>query len=295
MQPDVLLLGVDGGGTRCRARLTDMSGATLGEGVAGPANIRLGVSQSLAAVLDAAGQCHVAAGLPLDHSRTVACLALAGASEPVDLDAARRLDHPFRHVVFTTDAHAACAGAHGGGNGGVIIVGTGTVGLGMTDGAHHRIGGWGFPVSDEGSGAWLGFELVRRVLRAQDGRICWTALLSRAFERFQSNPHVIVRWMGTARPGDFGALAPLVVEHASRGDAVACDLMQMAAGHIDVLAARLGSLGVTRLSLSGGLAPALEAWLSPETKRALVQPAGDALSGALLLARAEMEAASLAA
>lgn len=290
-----LYLGVDGGGTRCRARLTDEAGKTLGEGIAGPANIRLGAKESLSSVLDAANQCMVAAGLPRRHSGTVACLALAGASEPTDLDAIRKLAHPFQKVVFTNDAHAACAGAHGGGNGGVIIVGTGSVGWGMVDGVCHRAGGWGFPVSDEGSGAWLGLELARRILWAQDGRIAWTGLLRVVFARFQSDPHRIVSWMGKARPCDFAVLAPLIVDHAMRGDTAALDLMAAAASHVDALAARLAAHGVAPLSLSGGLASPLQPWLANETKRCLVPPANDALSGALLLARIGIEAASLAA
>ena len=43
----VLFLGVDGGGTRCRARLTEVDGRMLGEGIAGSANIRLGLNESL--------------------------------------------------------------------------------------------------------------------------------------------------------------------------------------------------------------------------------------------------------
>ena len=58
-----LFLGVDGGGTQCRARLADRAGRILGEGVAGPANLRLGLEASLAAVLDAARQCLAEAGL----------------------------------------------------------------------------------------------------------------------------------------------------------------------------------------------------------------------------------------
>jgi hypothetical protein len=50
-----LFLGVDGGGTRCRARLEDHVGKRLGEGLAGPANLRLGQQASLDAVLDTAG------------------------------------------------------------------------------------------------------------------------------------------------------------------------------------------------------------------------------------------------
>jgi glucosamine kinase len=61
--------------------------------------------------------------------------------------------------------------------------------------------------------------------------------------------------------------------------------MQLAAGHIDAMAARLEELGVTRIALSGGLAANMEGWLAPATRDRLVPAAGDALSGALLLAR----------
>ena len=39
------------------ARLTELAGRVLGEGIAGPANIRLGLQESLSAVHDAVGQC----------------------------------------------------------------------------------------------------------------------------------------------------------------------------------------------------------------------------------------------
>ena len=104
---DVLLLGVDGGGSGCRARLCTISGRTLSEGSAGSANIRLGVEQSFASVHEATVQCMSAAGLSTrDFDRIVACLALAGASEPSQLEAARQHEHPYRSAVFVTDAQA---------------------------------------------------------------------------------------------------------------------------------------------------------------------------------------------
>src|SRR5258707_1984975 len=96
MDPDMLLLGVDGGGTRCRARLCAPSGARLGEATTGPANIRFGLGASLAAVLDATRQCLAQAGLASqDLRRVTACLALAGASEPTHLAAVQRHKHPL--------------------------------------------------------------------------------------------------------------------------------------------------------------------------------------------------------
>ena len=110
-------------------------------------------------------------------------------------------------------------------------------------------------------------------------------LLRTLFERFQSQPHAIVRWTFSATPRDFGSLAPEVVEHASRGDPAGVELMRLAARHVDEMAARLISHGVERLSLVGGLAVQIEPWLSEATTRRLVPPAGDALEGALRLAR----------
>jgi glucosamine kinase len=283
---NVLLLGVDGGGTSCRARLCASSGEILGEATTGPANLRLGLEESFSAVLDAAAQTLEQAGLSSAHlARVVACLALAGASEPTHLAAAQRYPHPFRKAVIITDAHAACLGAHGQKDGGVIVVGTGTVGWAVVRGQTYRVGGWGLPVSDEGSGAWLGCEAVRRVLWALDGRIGWTPLLRALAAEFGDDPHVIVRWTHTASPRDFASLAPRVFDHAAGGDALAGDLLRLAARNIDALAARLLAAGAARLALVGGCAPFLERHLSETTRSHLVEPSGDALEGALLVAR----------
>jgi glucosamine kinase len=278
-------LGIDGGGTRCRARLADAAGRVLGQGTAGPANIRFGLEAAFKSVREAASRCLAEARLPSD-APIAACLALAGAGEPAEAAAAMAYgNHCFQRMMITTDARAACVGAHPGGDGGILIVGTGSIGLAIVEGREYRVGGWGFPVSDEGSGAWLGCEALRRTLWAHDGRAAWTPLLRCVAGEFGTNPHAAVRWMGSAKPRDFAALAPLVVEHARRSDAAACDLMRLAALHIDGLAARLIQHGPIRLALAGGLAEGIEPWLSGETRRRLVAPAGDALDGALQLAR----------
>lgn len=290
MKANVLLLGIDGGATKCRARLCASSGAKLGEAFAGPANIRFGLDKGLAAVLQASRECLHQAGLSSrDLPRISTCLALAGASEPTDLAAAQTQSHPFGRTTITSDAHAACVGAHRGHDGGIIVVGTGTVGWAELGGRHHRVGGWGLPISDEGGGAWLGCEALRRVLWAHDGRMAWTGLLSALFEQFQRDPHGIVRWTFKASPRDFGLLAPHVAEHAERGDPAGIELMQLAGRHIDALAARLVGLGAHRLSLVGGLALRMRPWVSDSTLAHLVPPAGDALDGALQLARVAAE------
>jgi glucosamine kinase len=110
-------------------------------------------------------------------------------------------------------------------------------------------------------------------------------LLTELFTRFNQDPHAIVSWTAGASPRDYGSFAPAVIEHAERGDAAGVELMRLAAHHIDEMALRLVSFGADRLALVGGIASRITQWLDPETRSRLVPPAGDALDGALRLAR----------
>jgi len=60
---DALFLGVDGGGTRCRARLETADGRVLGQGVSGPASMRFGIQAASASILGAAREALAQAGL----------------------------------------------------------------------------------------------------------------------------------------------------------------------------------------------------------------------------------------
>src|SRR4029077_21255789 len=142
-------------------------------------------------------------------------------------------------------------------------------------GRQYRVGGWGFPLSDEGSGAWLGFEALRRVLWADDKRTAWSELLTALFERFDGDPHAIVRFKSRARPKDYAAFAPLVVDHARRGDAIAAALMAEAAAHVEALLVRLAAVGAQRLWMVGGLAKSIAPFLPFAMRDRLTPPLGD--------------------
>src|SRR5438552_9652289 len=127
----------------------------LGEGTSGPANIRLGLDAAFAAVLDAARQCLAEAGLGEPTiGRITACLALAGATEPTELAAARSRRLPFRRTVITSDAHAACVGAHHGRDGGAIIARSGCAGWATVDGRQCRVRVRALTLSAAVSAAW---------------------------------------------------------------------------------------------------------------------------------------------
>jgi glucosamine kinase len=283
---DTLYIGVDGGGTHCRARIRDAAGLLLGEGAGGPANTRLGARIAMASVVEAAQAAAQAAGLPESAlSRCVAGLGMAGAIDDEKRGLLLAELHPFPSVVLDTDGYAAWLGAHGGRDGAIFIVGTGSAGLAVVKGRRWNIGGWGNVVSDDGSGFEIGSQLVRRALWARDGMLPMTPLASTLLDRFQGDPGKIVAWADTARPADFAQLVPLVLEHAQNGDVLGQILMESAAMGIGRIGQRLLDLGAPAICLMGGLAEPMRPWLPAAIRAKLVAPEGDALEGALRMAR----------
>jgi glucosamine kinase len=289
MQPD-FYIGVDGGGTRCRARLRDAAGRCLGEGMAGPANPRKDARSAREEILHACAAALTAAGLPEDAlGRAAAGLGLAGVGQEAGRAAVLALGFPFARLALDTDAYAACLGAHGGGDGAVMIVGTGSCGLALVGGRRTHVGGWGFEVSDDGSGAWIGQHAVRRSLWAHDGLAPETGLTRAVMARFGGDPDAVVAWAGSARPADHAAFAALVVEEAGRGDPLAVALMEEAAGHVSCAIGRLAEIGAPAVALVGGLAGPLRPWLPAEARSLLCEPRADAVDGAILMVARMLE------
>ncbi|HEY3776565.1 MAG TPA: BadF/BadG/BcrA/BcrD ATPase family protein [Rhizomicrobium sp.] len=286
-------MGIDGGGSGCRARIAGEDGRVLGHGDAAPAAVRLGIDRALAAVESAARAAVVDAGLPVDVlARTHAVVGLAGIGRKSVLAQLEGHATVFASVTWLNDATIACVGAHKGRDGGIVIAGTGSVGLALVGGREIRVGGYGFPISDEGSGADLGLRAIRCALRAHDGRIAATNLTRAVMAHFGGDPFEAVAFADDATATDYAKLAPLVMDHAEAGDPVACTIVSNAAQEIEGLATRLAARGVPRIALLGGLAPRLTAWLSADMQRLFVPREGDAIDGALTLARRFAESVS---
>lgn len=278
-------LGIDAGGSHCRARLVDAAGTVLGEGSRGPANTGLGLEALIETLLQSAREAFAGARLPFaDASNASAGIGVAGLSRSgarAHLDTAR---WPFARTVFATDAAIANLGAHGGADGATLILGTGSVAQLSVAGRSWTIGGYGFPISDEGSGAALGLSAMRHALRALDGRTVKTELSSAITERFDHDPVRAIAWMDGATPRDYAALAPLVMGHAEANDRIARSIVEDAANHIERFIEAIFAAGAPRCALAGGLAPRMLPWLRARTLALLTEPQGNALDGALRLA-----------
>src|SRR6516165_10296479 len=241
-----LFIGVDGGGTGCRARIEDAEGRLLGTGLAGPAAVRLGIDRSVAALESACRAAAAEAGLRTEALAGMdAGVGLAGIGRKGALEELMTRPHPFRSVVYVNDATIACIGAHGGRDGGIVIIGTGSIGFAVVKGQEVRVGGYGFPISDEGSGADLGLHAIRLALRAYDRRLVGTGLTRDVMMRFHNDPYEAIAWMDHATATDYATFAPMVMRHADSGDSIARRIVRDAAEQIDELVRRLSDCDAT--------------------------------------------------
>jgi glucosamine kinase len=279
-------IGIDGGATSCRARIRDMDGKLLGEGESGPANIhsnfRLAV-ESIRLACEAALRCVGLEQQTLQHCHAGLGLAGAGMKNACDRLLSEKL--PFASMVLDTDAYVAWLGAHQGGDGAIVILGTGSCGLALIDGRRIGVAGWGAEVSDEAGGQRLGREALRRTLWAFDGRADKTALSTAILDRFDWDPARIVRFASRATPALYAEFAPLVLQYASARDPLAVTLVQETAEAAVAIVDRLADAGASAISLVGGLAQPLMPWLPPRIRDLVTEPQSDALDGSILMAR----------
>ena len=278
------VLGIDGGGTSCRAAVARADGVVLGRAKAGAANIRTDLTGARTSIVEAARRAFAEAGQDPDLvSRTPAVLGLAGANVGTYRQQLQAI-LPFSRSRVETDAEIALEGAVGAGDGAMAILGTGSAYMVRKRGKSRAIGGWGFQVGDQGSGARIGRDLLEQTLLAYDGIREASPLTREMLAVFRDRPEDVVEFTTNAKPGDFGGFAPKVFDYAQKGDAVAVWIVDRAVADVE---AALGALDLSDdapLCLLGGLAPLYAPRLSQRFRGLLREPLGDALSGAVRMA-----------
>jgi glucosamine kinase len=281
-----ILIGVDGGGSRCRVRARFADGTPIGEAEGGSANIFSDLDLALSNILAVTRAALEQGGLGEDDlARCHVGLGLAGANIPSLAEELAGRDLPFARRAIETDAVVACRGAHADADGAIAILGTGTAYVRRRGDAFTSIGGWGFALSDQGGGGYLGRAALVAALLAHDGIGPASDLTRLVLDRFDGDPARLVEFGGEARPVDFGGFAPLVMDGADEGDPVAMAIVAEGLFHIVAALTRLLALGAPSIVLLGGLAARYRPRL-PETLQPHIGEAkGDALDGALALAR----------
>lgn len=279
-----LVLGIDGGGTSCRAAVATADGTILARAKSGAANIRTDLTGARSSIVEAARRAFTEAGLDPDLiAKTPAVLGLAGSNVGTYRQQLEAI-LPFSRSVVESDAAIALEGALGPGDGAIVILGTGTAYMMRRAGVVRTVGGWGFLVGDQGSGARIGRDLLEQTLLAHDGIRPNSPLTQALLAVFRGDPQDLVEFTTNAKPGDFGGFAPMVFDHAEKGDIVAQFILQRAVSDIEASLDVFGLKESEPLCLLGGLAPLYATRLSPNYRARLRQPLQDALGGAVSMA-----------
>lgn len=278
------VIGIDGGGTSCRAAVATGDGVILGRSRSGAANIRTDLTGARASIVEAARLAFLDAGLDPDLMNTTpAVLGLAGSNVGTYSQQLEAI-LPFSRSLVASDALIALEGALGPSDGAIAILGTGTAYM-MRRGEEIRtVGGWGFLIGDQASGARLGRDLFEESLLAHDGVRPGSPLTQALLAIYRGNPADVVEFTTSAKPGDFGGFAPMIFKHAEEGDAVARFIVDRAVSDIERTLGVFALRADEPICLLGGLAALYGPRLSEPFRARLREPRTDALGGAVAMA-----------
>lgn len=232
-------LGIDGGGTKTRCALGDEA-SVLATSTAGGSNvIRLGEAQAREAIHSAVQQVCSTANISPDKIHRI-CIGAAGAARPEIAAKLRAIlaELTPAPVEVVGDMVIALEAAFGSGPGVIAIAGTGSIVWGRdAAGRTARAGGWGFAISDEGSGHWIGRRTVSAILHAHDDdqETLLTGMVLREWNLATLDE--LVQKANSLPPPDFPRLFPVVLHAAEQADSVAHALLADAATHLSNLAA----------------------------------------------------------
>ena len=231
-------LGIDGGGSKTRCALGDETSVLASSMVGGSNLVPLGEARAREAIHAAIRQACATANVSPNRIRQV-CIGAAGAARPEIAAKIRAIlaEVTPAAVEVVGDMVIALEAAFGSGPGAIAIAGTGSIVWGRdAAGRTARAGGWGFAISDEGSGHWIGRRTVSAILNAhdEDRPTVLTEMILRAWNL--STLDQLVQKANSAPPSDFPRLFPVVLRAAEQNDSVAHSVLLEAATHLSNLA-----------------------------------------------------------
>lgn len=280
------LVGVDGGGTATRALVARRDGRVLGQGHAGPSALGQGIDKAWVQIQLAIAAAFESATLATPSwERCALGAGLSGVSNRPWRDEFVARNVGFAMLIAETDSFTMLLGAHGGRPGAIVAAGTGSIGEVLRpDGSRLCVGGWGFPVSDEGSGAWLGLRAVRLAQCAMDGRINAGPLVRHVWATCGDTRDSLQAWCDHAGQFAYAQLAPAVFSNEA-ADPAAAQLLGKAVSSLDAIALALDPQGGLPLAVCGSIGRRLADRLSPAVRSRLVDAADGPAAGALTLIR----------
>ena len=233
-----IVLGIDGGGTRTRASIVQITEGGASERVLARVEngsikrLRVGEEMAEANLRELLKDVFAQAGVTRVSAAScgVASCSLPGTVEWIT---AVLEEFGIENSEVVGDEVIALDAAFKGGPGILQIAGTGSNTIGRApDGSRECAGGYSSRLGDQGSGYWIGLHAVRKALNAYD-REEPTRVLDKVGEIWGTASLEDLISVGDSTPGpDFAALAPAINELAEAGDPVALEVMRRAAADL---------------------------------------------------------------
>jgi glucosamine kinase len=253
-------LGIDGGGSKTACAVGDET-SLLGTGTSAGSNvIRVGEVQARESLQASIRQACQSARLTPSEIKS-ACVGVAGAARHEIRDVVSRLVREIisGKIEVVGDMEIALEAAFANGPGVIVIAGTGSIAYGRdAAGQTARAGGWGFAISDEGSGHWIGRTAVASAVREGD-QSQDTCLLKAIAKSWGVTTHeeVVLKANGTPAP-DFAALLPGVLRAAEKKNQQARAVLTQAGEELAALANRVirhlfADASTVPVAMSGGV------------------------------------------
>ena len=307
-------IGVDGGGSKTNFLCVDRDGRECGAAnTIGTYYAQDGVDTVLDRLKEGISQC-----LPEETSDVLIGFGMPAYGENRDLDAlaAEKIQKAFSPMLVHIDNDSAIgwAGSLAMKPGISVVAGTGSIAYGRdASGNTGRCGGWHEFFSDEGSGYWLGKQLLQLFSQQSDGRLPKTPLydLVRSELALQEDFDIIslTNQCYARSRKDTAALQKIFLDAARRGDPHALDCYDRASNELcKLILAVLNKLDFPEeekiaVSFQGGLFSIPDLIREPVAHKIratafpreidFCQPKLDPCRGAVLLAMAELEPENL--
>lgn len=222
-------LGIDAGGSKTSAVITDRTGNIVGRGMSGCGNHQLGVEMARTHINEAIQQALRTSGLSYSDI-SYASFGLAGADREADYVILRPMikEIGFAYYNIVCDTVIGLRAGTRKPYGVVLICGTGTNCFGISpQGEELQCGGFGYAFGDFGGGSELAVEVLRSVIRSWEGREEPTLLTGAVLDMlgYSSVETLFHDFLDQGRriPND---LTKLLFPTADQGDSVALKILQ---------------------------------------------------------------------
>lgn len=273
------IVTVDGGASRCRMALFSAQGDMLARVIVdNHASLSMGVDAAWRHIQQGLAGLRTEMGYAPSWLPSVLSMGLAGSLRELERCEFLSLIPSSIDARLCTDGLAQLYGASAGDPAVCLAVGTGSVVHWLAeDKTNSMAGGWGFPVGDQGSGAWLGLRAMQHLINCYDQGAKGGALCASIRQRTGTSVSQIQAWTTQARSNVLAKLAPLVFEAAESGDMAAQEILLEAAEHcMQLIDYAPSSLPVF---VVGGVGAQLRPMLSRRLGERLQVSRGDAIHG----------------